>query len=130
MGDLESSGVDISGMDISGMDISGVDITDHPRLAEVFTPEATAFVADLVRTFRDQRIDLLRARRERQDRLAAGATQAHARAKALLNRSLQSSLEDQLEAEAQAIAASSQTKDFREGVTAFVEKRKPTFTGE
>ena len=39
------------------------------------------------------------------DRLAAGATQAHARAKALLNRSLQSSLEDQLEAEAQAIAA-------------------------
>ena len=32
--------------------------------------------------------------------------------------------------EAQAIAASSQTKDFREGVTAFVEKRKPTFTGE
>lgn len=63
-------------------------------------------------------------------RLAAGATQAHARAKALLNRSLQSSLEEQLDAEAQAISASARTKDFREGVTAFVEKRKPTFTGE
>ncbi len=53
--------------------ITVVDITDHPRLAEMFTPEATAFVADLVRSFRDQRIDLLRSRRERQDRLDVGA---------------------------------------------------------
>jgi len=58
-------------MDVAG--VPGVTITDHPRLAEIFTPEATAFVADLVRTFRDQRIDLLRARRERQYRLDVGA---------------------------------------------------------
>ena len=61
------------GIESTSIDLTGVDLTDHPHLAEVFTPEATAFVADLVRTFRDQRIDLLRARRERQDRLDAGA---------------------------------------------------------
>ncbi len=50
-----------------------IEIAEHPRRAELFTPEATGFVADLVRTFRDQRIDLLRTRRERQDHLDIGA---------------------------------------------------------
>ena len=34
-------------------DLDGIEVSDHPRCDEVFTPEATAFVADLVRTFRD-----------------------------------------------------------------------------
>jgi len=50
----------------------GVQIDDHPLGGEVFTPEATAFVADLVRTFRSRRDDLLAARVERQARINAG----------------------------------------------------------
>lgn len=63
-------------------------------------------------------------------RLAAGPTRVHGRAKALLYRSLESQFETQLQAEAEAFAACACEPDFREGVTAFVEKRKPDFTGE
>ena len=52
--------------------LDGIEISEHPRGDEVFTPEATAFVADLVRTFRDRRIDLLRTRRITQERLDLG----------------------------------------------------------
>ena len=53
-------------------DLDGIEISDHPRRDEVFTPEATAFVADLVRTFRDRRIELLRSRRIRQEKFDTG----------------------------------------------------------
>ena len=38
-------------------------------------------------------------------------------------------LDEQLDMEAQLQAVAAQTDDFREGVTAFLEKRKPNFTG-
>jgi len=54
---------------------------------------------------------------------------AYAETKALLNGSLTRSLEEQLAAEIAAFANCAVTEDFKEGVTAFVEKRPPRFTG-
>jgi 2-(1,2-epoxy-1,2-dihydrophenyl)acetyl-CoA isomerase len=62
-------------------------------------------------------------------RLAAGPTAVYARTKALLNASLGSSLESQLQREAEAFALSASQPDFHEGLAAFVEKRKPRFSG-
>ena len=59
--------------------------------------------------------------------LAAGPTLAIGGAKRLFHQSTWESLETQMELEAQAIAASGHTEDFREGVTAFANKKTPTF---
>jgi len=61
--------------------------------------------------------------------LAAGPTLAFGRAKLLFHQSTQESLETQMELEAQAIAASGHTEDFRNGVQAFARKQSVTFTG-
>ena len=60
-------------------------------------------------------------------RLAQGPTRAYAESKRLLNQSLERSLETQMEEELQAFARCAVTEDLAEGVTAFVEKRKPVF---
>jgi 2-(1,2-epoxy-1,2-dihydrophenyl)acetyl-CoA isomerase len=62
-------------------------------------------------------------------RLAAGPTQAYGRIKNLLAASGGNTLGGQLEAERQAFRASTHTDDFREGVTAFLQKRAAKFTG-
>ena len=63
-------------------------------------------------------------------RLAAGPTHGDGNRKALLYRSLESELESQLQAEAEYFADCASRADFREGVSAFVEKRSPNFTGD
>jgi 2-(1,2-epoxy-1,2-dihydrophenyl)acetyl-CoA isomerase len=49
--------------------------------------------------------------------------------KRLFDHAATATLDEQLELEAQLQAAAAQSEDFREGVAAFLEKRKPTFTG-
>jgi 2-(1,2-epoxy-1,2-dihydrophenyl)acetyl-CoA isomerase len=61
--------------------------------------------------------------------LASGPTLAFAQARALLRRSFSTAVEAQLEQEARSLAAMGATADFREGVTAFVDKRRPAFSG-
>lgn len=60
-------------------------------------------------------------------RLAAGPAEALARTKALLNRSLDNSLETQLVAEQRSFAACGAHPDFGEGLAGFFEKRKPVY---
>lgn len=63
-------------------------------------------------------------------KLASGPTQAYARTKALIDQSFENDLATQLEAERANFVASTATADFREGVDAFVNKRRPDFKGE
>ncbi len=62
-------------------------------------------------------------------RLENGPTYVYGRSKALLYRSMESDFESQLQAEAESFGDCASRADFREGVTAFIEKRKPKFTG-
>jgi 2-(1,2-epoxy-1,2-dihydrophenyl)acetyl-CoA isomerase len=61
--------------------------------------------------------------------LAAGPTRSFGAVKALLNETFEHGLESQMELEARAIAAASISLDGQEGIRAFLEKRKPQFTG-
>lgn len=57
-------------------------------------------------------------------------TKALAYTKQLLNQSMSNNLEQQLEAEKQFQVKAGESKDYEEGVQAFLEKRKPVFKGE
>jgi 2-(1,2-epoxy-1,2-dihydrophenyl)acetyl-CoA isomerase len=63
-------------------------------------------------------------------RLAQMPTKGLAYTKALLNSTFDLSLEEQLRQESHYQNKAGRTADFKEGVQAFVEKRKPTFKGE
>ena len=61
--------------------------------------------------------------------LAHGPSLAFGGAKRLFHHSTWESLETQMELEVRAIAASGRTEDFKSGVTAFANKKQPTFQG-
>jgi len=63
-------------------------------------------------------------------RIASGPPTAQASLKHLIDQSLHSSLDAQLDAERAGFVRAAGTADFREGVSAFLERRQPQFTGE
>jgi 2-(1,2-epoxy-1,2-dihydrophenyl)acetyl-CoA isomerase len=72
---------------------------------------------------------LLDAARALSERLAAGPTRAYAAGKALLQAAVGETLDRQLRREAESFATCAATEDFVEGVRAFLEKRRPHFSG-
>jgi len=61
--------------------------------------------------------------------IASGPTKAFGTVKSLLMNSFENGLETQMELEAQGIADMTRGKDGKEGITAFLEKRSPSFVG-
>ena len=74
--------------------------------------------------------DLASETRALAERLAAGPTHAYGNTNRLLNRSLESCLDAQLQAEAESFSDCAATDDFAEGISAFIEKRHPAFKGD
>lgn len=74
--------------------------------------------------------DFANRTKEIADQFAALPTRAVWETKRLLDAAETSTFEEQLELEATTQAELTQTSDFREGVAAFLEKRKPKFTGQ
>jgi enoyl-CoA hydratase/carnithine racemase len=72
---------------------------------------------------------LLDVARERATELAARAPHYVRMSKLLVSRSLENTLADHLQLERHGIADSMATEDLREGVTAFLDGRQPTFEG-
>jgi 2-(1,2-epoxy-1,2-dihydrophenyl)acetyl-CoA isomerase len=61
--------------------------------------------------------------------LAAGPTRAYGAVRRMLRQSFETGLSDQLDAEKESIVAASRSDDAREGIAAFVAKRRPQFRG-
>jgi len=94
------------------------DMVDARRAAEIGMINRVVADADLMK----EALNLA-------SRLAAAPTAALARIKKMLDASATNDYDAQLELEHEAQLQSGQTKDFREGVAAFIEKRPPKFTG-
>ena len=73
--------------------------------------------------------ELMDAAMKTADRMAQRAPLAVAECKRIINRGIQLPLEYALEAESRAFARCFRTQDQKEGMTAFIEKRKPLFEG-
>lgn len=93
---------------------------------KVSAPDAEAMGMIYKAVADEQWDDYLRSLSER---LAAMPTRGLALTKRALNASLENNLTSQLEVEEKIQSAAGKTSDYKEGVNAFLEKRKPNFTG-
>jgi 2-(1,2-epoxy-1,2-dihydrophenyl)acetyl-CoA isomerase len=73
--------------------------------------------------------DLMAKTRQLATEMAHGPTAAYGSVKRLLLTSLSAGLEEQMEIESQEISANGRGVDGQEGITAFLNKRKPSFKG-
>ena len=64
------------------------------------------------------------------ERLASGPTKAYGQMRRLLRSSFERDFGAQLAAEAQAFDSCAHSADMREGLQAFIDKRKPQFNGQ
>ena len=74
--------------------------------------------------------ELMDRANELTEHFAAGPTRSYASSKRALNRMLYPEMDSQLDLEAELQHQLARSKDFVEGVGAFVEKRDPVFTGD
>ncbi|MDR0380109.1 MAG: enoyl-CoA hydratase/isomerase family protein [Candidatus Accumulibacter sp.] len=105
----------------------------HRRAAEMFLTNRTLSAREALDWGLVNRV-VSRADLEREvdalaEQLASGPTKTYGGVKKLLALSANDSLESQMERESRHIAEFSRSPDGREGVRAFVEKRKPRFVG-
>ncbi len=89
----------------------------------------SAYDLGLINEITEQEALLTRAN-EMAERLANSATLAIGSIKKLINLGSQDGLETQMEHEKQAMSTLASTKDVKEAITAFSEKRMPVFKGE
>ncbi len=82
----------------------------------------------IYKVFEDEKFE--NSTMELSQRLSKMPTKGLGLTKKLLNQSLCNNLEDQLAAEDEFQAIAGKTYDYKEGVQAFLEKRKPIFKGE
>lgn len=110
-----------------------------PRLIGLHRAKELAFFADIIDAAEADRIGLVnrvvphdeldRVAAEWAARLAAAAPIALTQTKAMLNKSLDQTMDEALDTEGWAQTVNLGTKDTREAIQAFLEKREPRFEG-
>ena len=99
----------------------------YAMLGEKVGAEEAERVGMIYRAVEDD--DLAKASQEIATRLASMPTKAIALMKKAFNESLANSIEDQLQCELELQVEAASSHDHREGVAAFLEKRKPQYKG-
>jgi 2-(1,2-epoxy-1,2-dihydrophenyl)acetyl-CoA isomerase len=108
-----------------------------PRLVGLARATALTFLADKISAEEAENIGLiykasdnaLEDGRKCAEMLASGATKGFALTKELLNQSFENTLDKQLKLEEEYQSKAGSTYDYKEGVSAFLEKRPAKFTG-
>ena len=95
-----------------------------------FIPSDRALASGLVNEVHEDETALLAAARLMADEIAENAPLAVQGTKLVLNYSDEHSVDEGLEYVAQWNAARLRSRDVKEAVTAFIEKRRPKFTGD